>query len=326
MVLVLYCLSFMRWERGTDWLAYYSLFLDGGERRVYDDHTEPGYLFFNRVIAFFTDSYTVFLACWSGVYYILYIILANKVNNLFKGVSIRRCYMPLLLFDFSQGFAGMFAVRSSMAYLICFLAFFYIYEKKPIKFILAILIATSLHVSSAIFVFAYPLYRMQLNKYSISAILLGTFVLFRLSAYYEPILKALSFGGYDEYFGGVERLSIMGSIKWVSAFVALFFIRPMGKSYLYMGTVNIVLVGVIIFIWSQFYTPVAQRLSAVFTQCILIWLGLVCYGYGEKKRLLLLLVLTVFCGISLWSTLNSEYKGLFIPYKFFWDTFPVEVF
>ena len=326
MVLVLYCLSFMRWERGTDWQAYYSFFLDGGERRTYDEHTEPGYLLFNRIVAFFTDSYTVFLACWSGVYYFLYVLLANKINGLFKGKTLRRCYMPLLLFDFSQGFAGMFAVRSTMAYLICFLAFFYIYEKKPLKFIIALLLATSLHVSSAIFILAYPLYRMQLNKISIAAIIIVTFLLFSLGAYYEPILKALNFGGYDEYLGGEERRSVLGSLKWVFAFLALFAFRPMGKNELYGGIVNIVLVGIILFLWSQLYSPVAQRLSLVFTQCILRWLAMVFYGYGEKKRILFLLVIVAFCGVSLWSTLNSDYKGLYIPYKFFWDTFPVEVY
>ena len=66
-VLLLFFLSFLRWERGTDWDSYYNIFINEGFRS-WDDHTEIGYLYLNKLVRKFTDNYTIFLFVQSFIF------------------------------------------------------------------------------------------------------------------------------------------------------------------------------------------------------------------------------------------------------------------
>ena len=167
---------------------------------------------------------------------------------------------------------------------------------------------------------------MKLNIITMIIMIIGAIVFFQLSSSYGAILEAINFGDYKGYIRGEERMSILGIMKWLTIAVGVFFIRPQRKNDLYAGMANIVIFGVIIYIWCQFFSPVAQRLSGLFTQCILIWFSFTFYLGKKKERILLVWLMIAYCGLSLWFLLNSAYKPLFIPYKFFWDTFSVEVF
>jgi len=324
MVMVLFFLSFARWERGTDWQAYYIMFKDI-ESRSWDTHTEFGYLLLNRIVRRYTDNYTIYLFVQSGIYYSLFIYFVKKINELMSSRN-HCCYFPILLYSFSQGFAGMFNVRSTIAYFICLIALFDVYEKKRFRFLIKIIVASSIHLSSLLFIIVYPLFGMKLKKVNIALMLLIAIAFSQLGAFYDYLLISVNFGDYTQYIEEGQLQNIMGVLRNGILLFLLFYIRPKGYNEMYSGVAKIYLLGFLIYLWCQFYSPVAQRLSGLFMSSILVWIAMIFSSYRRNDRLIFLYGCIIYCLISLWSLLGSTSSDLFVPYKFFWDTFAVEVY
>lgn len=325
-IIVLFCLSFMRWERGTDWIGYYNAFLVS-DSPDWNSHMELGYTLLNRVIRKFTDNYTIYLFVQSGLYYSLYVLYVYKINRLLKtSDNCYCCYFPLLLYGFSQGFAGMFNVRSGIAYLICSIAIFEIYNNNKYRFVLYVVTASFFHYSSLLFLIAYPLFWMKFTKFRTMLFIILVFVFFQMGSYYAGVLNFFKFEEYTIYIKENTQQSVLGVLKYMTLLFLVFMIRPRRDMTLYRGVAKITFVGILFYIWCQFFSPVAQRLAGLFMGNLVVWGAMFFYNYRKKSRITFLIGQIVFCAVSLWSLLNSAYKDLFVPYKFFWDTFQVEVF
>lgn len=324
-ITVLFCLSFMRWERGTDWKAYYNLFTYG--LPSWDLHTENGYVLFNKIIRYFTDNYTFFLLVQSLVYYSFLISIFRKIN-LYIQANFQSCpylYCTLLLFLFSQNFAGIYMVRSTLAYIICIHAFFDALEHKKICFFSKILIAFFIHRSSLLFLIVYPLINyVELNRKFILILVVCAISLFSFSHYIEPFLKMIGFVDYNMYLGGMKA-GIIGIIKWGIVLLTMYLCRGELRLKIYDNLTLIFLIGYLIYVWSCFFAPVAQRIAGLFMDSSLLWLPFFII-YRLNARNIMYIILVLWGAISLWASLSGSYGELYCPYKFFWDTFNVKVF
>lgn len=322
-VLILFCLSFLRWERGSDWYSYYYMFLYGPESK----HTEIGYSSFLRLIRRFTDNYTFFLFLQGAIYYTILISLIKKFNYHIHQVhdNIPNLYSTILLFFYSQDFAGIFAVRSSIAYIICLYAFFDIIEKKVGVFIVKIIIASLFHRSALVFLVAYPLVNYAIfNIKYVSILFVVCVLMFGFSSYYVPFLQKVGFADYVRYIGDT-RNSYIGIVKWGGILVGMVLLRHLYQREIYDGILILFSVGFVLFIWSQLNAPVAQRIAFVFLNISSLWLFYIVkipIKYGN----LIYIFFIIYEAVCLWSLLTGSFGKLFYPYKFFWDTFYVEVF
>lgn len=117
---------------------------------------ERGYIVFNKIIGiFFSDSQALLVI--SG-----FICIASISYQVYKNSKL-----PLLSFiiylglpSFLLNFSGL---RQAIAISITIFAFSFIQKKKPIPFVLIVILASFFHSSALVFLLAYPLYYVKTN-------------------------------------------------------------------------------------------------------------------------------------------------------------------
>lgn len=118
---------------------------------------EPGFILFNKIIATIWNNQQFFLA-------ICAVITIVPVGNLIakKSGSPLTSFLVYLAFPiFTISFSGL---RQGIAMGICCLALRCVQEKKVLKFILLIVVASLFHSSSLLFLIAYPVYNIKMTK------------------------------------------------------------------------------------------------------------------------------------------------------------------
>ena len=117
---ILFLLSFLRWERGTDWSGYYDYFSN-----IYDldfsNNFENGFIFLNYCIHYLFNSYTVLLFILAAIQY-FFISKAIRYLSIYPVLSLL-CY-----FSVTKG--GIFFVRQYIALAILMYSIRYVIEKK----------------------------------------------------------------------------------------------------------------------------------------------------------------------------------------------------
>jgi hypothetical protein len=141
-------LSFSRWENGTDWDAYHTIYQfcsNNSYKNVFSNGgIEPGYLLLNYLLGW-ANSYRLFLA-----------IFGMLVISI-KSIPILR-YSPYIfisyLIYYSSMFGDIFFVRQSLAISICFLALIlYADGNKKTSYWLVVL-ASTMHYSAIVLMIA----------------------------------------------------------------------------------------------------------------------------------------------------------------------------
>ena len=134
----------IRWENGTDWFQYYEHFKQSDWSNIFNydrygngrETLEPGFVFLNALIRHLF-----------GEFYIYNIIITGFIQytnyRFSKHFSPKH---PLFLFIFiSWSQAVCFPVRSHLSQAICYWAYIYLQKKQPIKCIITMLLAYSIH-------------------------------------------------------------------------------------------------------------------------------------------------------------------------------------
>ena len=118
---------------------------------------EWGYIVFNKLVSTIWNNQQFFLficACFSIIPF--FIVIYKQSDSAFLSTIIL-AGLPGFLMIFS-------GLRQAIAMGLCFLAIYFIQEKKPVKFIITVLISCLFHSSSWIFLFAYPMYNVKISK------------------------------------------------------------------------------------------------------------------------------------------------------------------
>ena len=90
-------------------------------------------------------------------------------------VTILKCsknpFLSLLIFIAFDYYAFIFSgMRQGIAYALCILSFLCIQNKKPVKFILLVLLAAQFHKSAYIFLPAYWIANIKMNRYTLAGL------------------------------------------------------------------------------------------------------------------------------------------------------------
>jgi len=183
--LVLIFVSGFRWNVGTDFSSYISVYYRLKETwwEALVAFDEPGTAVLSKVCSEIYDSPITFFLLSAFVTVSLYILTIKKYSNIFQ--------MGVLLFVFIGSWHGSFnAMRQYMAAAIIFAGHRYIYEKKLKKYILIVAVASCFHITALVMLPIYFLVNKKISLKSIS-IVAGMVVVIRYS--YDFLFAIMSF-------------------------------------------------------------------------------------------------------------------------------------
>lgn len=147
---------------------------------------EYGYILFNKLVSIIYPNRQLFLATSAFLSIYPFAVLVKRYSrNEFLSFIIF-LGLPMFLIAYS-------GLRQSIAIGITMYSFKFIIDKKLIKFILTVFLASSFHYSSILFLSAYPVFHLKMNRYirSASVLVIPLFVVFRFSLFniFSRLLK-----------------------------------------------------------------------------------------------------------------------------------------
>lgn len=206
---------------------------------LFDANTrfEKGYQLYNKLIGyFFKDSQALFiitaLICVACIIYGISQYSINWQYSLFLFVGLRFYYF------FLSG------LRQSIAVSIIFVSYKFLKERKYIKYVALILLASTFHFSALIFIFAWPISRMKLNQSSIVKLVVGIGIVYiffspilnkvlsYLPIYYSHYTKTTAFEGNNlaNYIGAVIPCTVL-LLSYMVRYKSVTFVNRWRKNY-----------------------------------------------------------------------------------------------
>ena len=118
---------------------------------------ERGYILFNKLISLISEEPQVFLAVSSIIPMFL---ISYTIGNL--SLSPGQSFIIYMgIPAFHMMYSGL---RQALAIGICFFALNFIADKKIVKFVITVILATLFHKTAIVFLVAYPIYHFKLTK------------------------------------------------------------------------------------------------------------------------------------------------------------------
>ena len=322
--LFLFMLSFLRWETGTDWVNYYNYFQRVLYRPYEYDEFEVGFRVLNYVVRSFTNEYTVLL------------IFLGLILFFFQSKAIKELSpFPLLSLTclFASQAANILFVRQWVAVAILFYSIVYIKKSKFLPFLLFVLLATTIHRSAGIFIFAYWIFKAKISvKWMI--ILISFSILF--SFIVQELLNSLlgSFGGaviqakLNMYLNETYNAEVneqhnffltlirgVGNKLFILIFCICLFRKRMEDEEI-RGVLNIYWVGVLLYFITIPISFALVRFSFAFDIVYIILVAHIIKVFKKpSNKGVVFSILLIYIILRLFQFLNSTYSEEFIPYK-----------
>ena len=348
--IILFCLLFLflgaiRWETGTDWVPYYDYFLISIKNPSASSF-EWGYIASNQFIRFFTDNYTVFLTLIALIIFVFQYLcfkdIIQKSKTVIKEKNLiatkRPIFYPIcsLFVIWSLYFGNVFFVRSTIAYLICFFALVkFGANKKHLRFILLVIVASLFHRTALFFLPASYIYHRRFSRKKMivlffAGIILG-FLFLRYIAihiislisnpFFDRLALYLQNANSQDYSLGysIVFMILKGSINALLIIVILFyFYKDIKKNKIILGLFNVYLFGSILYFISLFTDIALARLATPFlmTQIILIPYIFISRKYKNFSKGIMAVFFIVYLGLRFYLNITA-YTSEFFPYKMF---------
>lgn len=184
---ILYCVAkkgvfYDTTEYANDYLKFYNMSI---KDVLIKNYYEPGWRILNKITGMIFGPNPIFIR----------IVVYLLVSCLYTIGILKYSKRPILsaaLF-FLLGFWGMSGaiLRQGLAMALIFTSLRYIYEKKLIKFLVFVLLATCFHYSAAIFLIAFPVSYLQTDKKMLSFSLITTILFLIFGKYIIEIVSNL---------------------------------------------------------------------------------------------------------------------------------------
>lgn len=321
-------LGSLRWKTGTDWESYYDSFYYFSE--AYEGYYEPGYLALLSFIRGFTSNYTLFLTV------LTFLSISIKVSFFFK--YHKEFFFTLLFLFYCYYFGDIFAVRQNLAVSLTLFSTVFIIKRKPICFVLAVLLASSFHTSAVLYFFAYYFYWNKIND-KVFYYLIGFSILFGLvgvgGIILNLILKALGIEGFvgekinnylngdgDDFNSNPLISYLLGVVKRLLLIPVFIYIKNRSQERFVniQGYFNLYMIGNIIYFLFAKDLVVFVRASVPYLLFEIFLIGYtLLYFKSSKKKLLLIFVFTVLFSWSRFSALVNSYYDFYVPYNSIFD-------
>ncbi|MNG76595.1 hypothetical protein D3C87_910940 [compost metagenome] len=329
LVLFLISLSSMRWEVGPDWESYFSFYQDieayTSGNLMKANFMEKGYTLMNIWFSNMGFSYSGFL------FVLAVITIGLKARVIFENKEI--LLISLLLY-YSYYLADIASIRQFTAVSITTFSTVFIRRKKPIIFVLLVLLACSLHISCIVFLLAYWLYNIRIDAKILYLMLCGALILgiinianiaintmiavfgngatiaIKLLNYQEQGLESGISNPYISFAVGILKRSIVLPLFiWGINNVRIEFKDR------YVGYLNLLVFGNIIYFLFALSIPVIQRLAVPFLFFeILLWGFFITSIKSFNVRVLAYVLLVLFAAFRLYAFI-IPYKDEYFPFQ-----------
>lgn len=324
----------LRWERGTDWDPYYYMFYFPADPKWYYEY---GWYQFNHLVYELTGSFTVRLVVESAAILLLYLRFAKYIGLHNTSAIVLSCFA-----------SSIFPVRFALASGIVLNSYQYLIDKNIWKYVLLILLASTIHMACLL---VLPIYFFPRRSFELRT-LLGLYFSSIIFSYasntvlsylilFNSILGAGMDSDLQDKVGGYLEegisdysvrsvLSIFLSYINAAFFIWLFwfFLNKMKRNEKIISTIkgkqminkytvllNLYVFGLCLNRIVQFSVPYLSRIgiliSAGFTWMLLMGIE----KLYPKQKCLLYFVWVLYIFIIYYSILNGQYHKLFVPYK-----------
>lgn len=317
--------SGLRWNCGTDWDAYKDVFdsIVAGNTKI-DEHFDLGYVLLNKIIAFFSDDYTIFLLIDSLVAVSLIVKAIDRNEECNNNLSLYIFFLNYFCVHYMGSNRRIIAIGFLLN------GFIFFFEKKYKRWIVCQILAFFFHRASIVGVLIIIITRNFLTdkkiiRFLVISIILGLFqfslvlisnvadILLKLSN--NQIFRLISY--YSEsVHEGKSAISFLFAVTKRAIFIVLFiYYRKryciFDKRFNYF--LNIYVYAVIFYCLLN-GTGQFLSLTTYFTIIeIFIW-GLL-YKYLNKKDKYRIIAFLIFLSIFQMFNNFTTYTTAFIPYK-----------
>lgn len=202
-------------------------------------------------------------------------------------------------------------IRMFTAISITFFGYKYIVERKPLRYLISVLIASGFHMTALVAILFYPLSLIKIKRVTvIISLILGTFVVsfsnFIVTKYFPVYLVYLNRTEIQEGTKAVYIFLLIGLLVFVflnrlveDDFSSLFF-----------------LFGLLIYIAFLGYGTVSHRLSLYGTIFSTLLVPKIINIFPKKIKYLIIVFFLIFCTIMYFYTLNVG-RATYLPYRFY---------
>ncbi len=287
----------------------------------YEQNFEVGYISLNKIVSIFsTNQQAITIVTSIIIIALLSALIAKRSKNPSMSFWL---YLTLGIFQTQMNMS-----RNAIAILICYLAFIFIEQKKPLKYTLSIVSAALFHRSALLFL---PLYYLK-NKtkitpkntqiYILLSIVIGVFLFLPIASFLQTILPSSltryitsQTTRYEGLIVGLFNLAIV----WLT-------IKITGYKY-YKKRISDMQTGIWMVIFNTFMISVgynlsaATRIAALFGPYLLLFIPniIVSPDIPLKRQRVATLIIAAICGLQFIARLCINNIGGTMPYAFFWQ-------
>lgn len=205
--------GFRAWHIGNDTMPYISTFIETiNNWNFLHTHMEKGYIFYNKLVSFFTLNP-------QGILVVNAFVITGSILLFIKRYSVYVLF-SVLFFVILQFDSTMNIMRQYISVSIILFSMPFIIKRRLIPYIIFCVIATTFHYSA---ILAIPLYWLYTLEFKIQYLLMIIFITLISVTMLAPIIDKIIYftGRYESYVGNIllgEEIKIASIVK---AFVQL---------------------------------------------------------------------------------------------------------
>ena len=186
--------------------------------KVFDFRFESGFYFFSKTISVFTMDFRAFIVLSA-------IVSLVPIAFLYFFHARQNSYLSIVIFLSIGLFAIFFsALRQTMALAFVVPAYYFVRNRKPLLFLLMVLLAFLFHNSSLIMLILYPIYHINLRLNRSLFLIVPVIILVYI--FRNPIFSWMSFIINDFYEGEIQETGAVMIFLLLLAFLVFSYIIP----------------------------------------------------------------------------------------------------
>ena len=305
----------LAYQKDTGYLAAFDTLSSYSWKKIFEIESflnyEKGYVIFNKLVGSIWADRQFFLAvcAFVSLFPVALVVYKKSLDSIFS------YFIYMALPSFFIVYSGL---RQGIALGLCFLSVLFIEDKKPIKFIITVLLGVTFHKSAMVFLLAYPIYYIKLNDTGrfFTFLFLPIIFIFR-----EPLFLILS-----RFFKDEVVLEDTGAITLLIAFVLIYFfcVFYAKKSSQTNGYLNLFYVACACQVFGNIYAT-AMRIGYYFMIILILLLPKIVDEIRDTDtkvifKTLIIIGFIVFGLYSIYSSGTSWARAY--PYNWFWTVIP----
>lgn len=283
-----------------DWMSYYPMFLNSSLANLPSNITgvEPGFCLLMTLCKEMYDNYNFFAAvCTTINIALLSRFLLKHTDNYPLAMMVCMVFGGILLFTD--------LIRNAIAIFVFINAIDYLYERKPLKYFLLVMVSISFHYSAVLYIPLYFLGNKKISKSIFSIVLLAGTAIYALNISVFTNLSTVLLGFVNSDLEGKVRYYLeeiadnapgLNFVFFEQVLTGLLVIGYMDKLRALRKDANIYINSVLMFLVMSFFlhefVTLSTRMSILFSFGYwVIWLDLLkCFTFSSNRKLFILFV------------------------------------